>query len=586
MKRLVCCFIVCCFLFSFAVPFAYAEDITKSNADVVVKVGEKYTLEAVINYMMEKKLPFNVAVKWETSDAKIATVSNGVVKGVGQGGVIITASAVSAGKTYQAQAKVYVVSTVTGVTLNTQSLELKVGQTDKLIERILPDTALLKTVAWKSENTKVATVSNGTVKGVGEGFTYITVTASDGGYSAKCGVKVTSTVTGIALKEHILSKKVGEVFTIDYTVLPETAFCKDVKWTSGNTKVVSVTGGKLKALAPGSATVKVETVDGKHTDECVVNVGSMVTGITLSKNTMQIVKGSKEVIAAVITPDDAVEKGVIWKSADTSVAKVADGVVTAVKEGQTTISATTKDGSLTATVAVTVISYDKKPESIDLLDSEVTMNVGENKWFLYKVNPPEAVVGELTVTCTLINSSRTQKIQLKNDAVYLEALTAGDYNIVLSLKDNPDINDSCIVHIKSMVTGIALSNSQLELAVGEKVQLKGNALPDTAIIKGVTWKSSAPQIAKVNSATGEVVGVSEGDCTITATTIGGGLQKTCNVTVKNAMAIENIKIRDAQGNIIGEAPEPAEDEIISSPQDPILITIDGKLLETDQPPVL
>jgi uncharacterized protein YjdB len=568
------------------IPLVSAEEITRSNADVIIKVGEKYTLEAVINYMIEKQLPLSVEIKWESSNTKVATVSNGIVKAIYQGGTIIKATALNKGITYTSQAKVYVASTVSGVKLNKETTIIKVGQTEKLVETVLPQEAILKTVIWKSNNTKIASVSGGTIKGVSAGYTAITATTTDGSYIAKCDVTVVSTVTGVTFSQHSFSKVVGEEFNLECTVLPAGAFLRDVKWSSSNSKIASVSGGKVKALAEGTAYIKVETVDGGYTDECEVKVDSMVTGIVLNKKDLEIIKGNKDVLVASVYPENTVQKGVTWKSSNSKVVTVSDGVLTGVNDGEAVITATTIDGKLDAIANIKVVSYDKKVESIDLLDEEITMVVGENKWFNFKTYPEDAVVPKLKVTYALLGTSKTYPVKIENNSLYLTAALAGKYKVTLALEENSKINDTCIVNINSIVTSCEISNSSLELYIGEKCQLKGNAYPYEAIIKGVTWKSSDPKVAKVNKDTGEVIGVIVGNCTITATTIDGGFERNCLVKVKNPVNIESIKLRDADGNIIGEKPKPKEDEIASELKDEISITIDGVPLIMDQPPIM
>ncbi|MBR6846282.1 MAG: Ig domain-containing protein [Bacteroidaceae bacterium] len=82
-----------------------------------------------------------------------------------------------------------------------------------------------------------------------------------------------------------------------------------------------------------------------------------VTGITLNKTTASLTsRGQTLQLTATVTPDNATDKSVIWSSSNPSVATVdANGLVTAVSSGRTTITATTADGSnKTATCAVTV----------------------------------------------------------------------------------------------------------------------------------------------------------------------------------------------------------------------------------------
>ena len=79
-----------------------------------------------------------------------------------------------------------------------------------------------------------------------------------------------------------------------------------------------------------------------------------VTGVTLDPTELTLTVGDKETLTATVAPADATNKSVTWESDNTSVATVADGVVTAVAEGTCTITATTVDGGFTATCDVTV----------------------------------------------------------------------------------------------------------------------------------------------------------------------------------------------------------------------------------------
>ena len=79
---------------------------------------------------------------------------------------------------------------VTGVTLNTNTLSLDEGASETLTATVQPTDATNKGVTWSSNNTSVATVENGTVTAVKEGVATITVKTTDGGYSASCTVTV------------------------------------------------------------------------------------------------------------------------------------------------------------------------------------------------------------------------------------------------------------------------------------------------------------------------------------------------------------------------------------------------------------
>jgi len=82
---------------------------------------------------------------------------------------------------------------VTGVTLDKSNLTLEVGKTENLTATIQPNDATNKSVSWESSNPVVASVVQGIITAITEGTATITVTTTDGGYTAKCVVTVSFT---------------------------------------------------------------------------------------------------------------------------------------------------------------------------------------------------------------------------------------------------------------------------------------------------------------------------------------------------------------------------------------------------------
>ncbi len=85
---------------------------------------------------------------------------------------------------------------VASVTLNKTNASLIVGEMVALTATINPSDATDKSVTWNSNNTGVATVSNGVVKAISPGTATIRVTA--GGKNATCAVKVTNPLSSSA----------------------------------------------------------------------------------------------------------------------------------------------------------------------------------------------------------------------------------------------------------------------------------------------------------------------------------------------------------------------------------------------------
>ncbi|MGN0824064.1 MAG: Ig domain-containing protein, partial [Candidatus Coproplasma sp.] len=88
-----------------------------------------------------------------------------------------------------------------------------------------------------------------------------------------------------------------------------------------------------------------------------------VTGVSLDKTAVTLKMGATvtATLVATVAPSNATNKNVTWSSSDTAVATVANGVVTALKDGTATITVTTADGNHTATCAVTVEAADVTP---------------------------------------------------------------------------------------------------------------------------------------------------------------------------------------------------------------------------------
>ncbi len=164
--------------------------------------------------------------------------------------------------------------------------------------------------------------------------------------------------TGITLTEKTVSVLEAEAVRVKATISPSDATYQTVKWTSSDTNVATVAGGRITGVSPGTATITATTTNGLSTTiKVTVSVNPNIvkpSGITLSDKTLTITAGDTGKLKATVTPDNTTDKTVTWTSSDTSVATVnKSGVVKAVSEGTATITATTFNGhSVSATVTV------------------------------------------------------------------------------------------------------------------------------------------------------------------------------------------------------------------------------------------
>ena len=139
----------------------------------------------------------------------------------------------------------------------------------------------------------------------------------------------------------------SNIVTATYTI-PASSNWTQYTLDIDKTKNVYAYGFCLKK-ASGTAYVPIDDISIYSTAE--VNV----TGIALDTNSKTINLNKTATLTPTISPSDATNKNVTWTSSNTSVATVADGVVTGVSAGNATITATTVDGGYTATCAITVL---------------------------------------------------------------------------------------------------------------------------------------------------------------------------------------------------------------------------------------
>ena len=250
----------------------HIESIRLKTDSIEMKPGEGKTIYAEYN-------PSNVDDKtlyWKSSNEKVVTVNEGYVKAIGEGTATVTAVSRDGGKT--ASCKV----TVTSGTVKLQSIKisssteiLTKGEGKTIYVTYNPNNVTDKTLYWSSSNEKVATVSEGYVKAVGEGIATLTARSKDGNKTASCQVVVTDKVKemkSISLKATKETMNVGEGKTIYAEYNPYNVKDKTLYWISNNEKVVTVSEGYVKAVGKGTATITAVSRDGGKTATCEITV--------------------------------------------------------------------------------------------------------------------------------------------------------------------------------------------------------------------------------------------------------------------------------------------------------------------------
>lgn len=416
---------------------------------------------------------------------------------------------------------------VSSVAVDKERQDLSIGATFVLRAIISPSNADNQKVIWTVENSSVIEYvdnqdGSATIKGLQVGTSKVTARTDDGGFMSTCNVTVGVGVEKIELDKSELFLKKGETASLNATIFPADASNRSLKWETSDNSVATVdANGKVTAVGNGEATVFVSSADGGFTAYCNVSVTTSVSGLSLnpSEFTLESI-GSSFIIEPVVSPEDASDISVVWKSEDAKVVSVAsDGTVTAIGPGTTTVKATTNDGSFTSNCVVSV----KSPaQHVSLDKTSLKLLEGESGKLTATVYPLNSTQKTLTWV-----SDHPDVASVDNEG-NVTARKAGTATVTVKVAEN--VTAVCKVTVISRVTGISLSETTVELKPGETHQLKATVLPQNASNAEVTWYSDKESVAKV-SQSGLVSAVSTGEATIHVVTSDGGKMATCLVKV-------------------------------------------------------
>jgi uncharacterized protein YjdB len=243
--------------------------VSLNKQSAILATGGEETLFAII----EPANATDKAVSWASSNDSVARVSeSGLITAVAAGTAAVTVITADGG--YQASCAVTVSDTaisVISVSMNKQSAILAAGDTETLTAVITPSIATNQNITWSSSNDNVAAVSaGGVVYAKNTGTAVITVTTSDGGKTAACGVTVnpkviTFTVDAIAAQTYTGSAIVPAVTVRDgSTVLTPAAHYTSAYTNNVNagTAAVTISGAGNYAGSSGSRTFTINKAAG------------------------------------------------------------------------------------------------------------------------------------------------------------------------------------------------------------------------------------------------------------------------------------------------------------------------------------
>lgn len=569
--------------------------IKLSHESARLKVGEQVTVTAEVlpSHATDK------SVVWRSSDNDIASVdSKGSIFAVSPGEAII--SATCGQKTATCIVTVMPVP-VESITLSAPTAQLKAGDTMSLTATILPENATDKSMVWTSSNSEVASVDeSGNVSAKTPGVA--TITATSGAVSATCEVTVVAIpVEIVTLNFQSAQLKIGETLTLTANVKPDNATDKTLTWISSNNVIATVDAiGNVTAKSLGEATIT--TTCGEISASCAITVIPVpVESITLHLQNTRLIIGQSIMLTTTVLPENATNKTVSWSTSDETVATVEQsGMVTAIKPGTVTITATADDDSGIKAEATVEVIEENTPIIIEATYNFTTPGKLTPAQEVNTSNSPVCEINNVvfkekeinliasgggTTPRLWYNSSSGIQLRVYNGATLTiqcdeayeinEVEFAGNQLDALSIGGSPLGNSTsfkyvvqdagnkltfnCVTngsHKRADISAITvryqkihnntpipaesviISSTECELTVGDMIQLSATVLPENTTDKTISWSSSNEDVTVVDT-NGNITAVGVGTARIMATC--GTATAICEVTVMPIL-VETISI--------------------------------------------
>ena len=479
------------------------------------------------------------AVTWSSGDPGVASVdSEGLVRSVGNGEAVVTATAGSVSGTAEAA----VAQVVTAVNMSPELLEFSaLGDTLRLeAEPVDANGRDVEgaVVTWSSGDPGVASVdSEGLVRSVGNGEAVVSATA--GSVSGTAEAAVAQVVTAVNMSPELLEfSALGDTLRLEAE--PVDANGRDVEgavvtWSSGDPGVASVDSeGLVRSVGNGEAVVSATAGSVSGTAEATV--AQVVTAVNMSPELLEF-SALGDTLRLEAEPVDAngrdVEGAVVtWSSGDPGVATVdASGLVRSVGNGEAVVTATagSVSGTAEATVAQVVTAVNMSPELLEFSALGDTLRL--------EAEPVDANGHPVEGVAVTWSSGDTAVVVVDTSGL-VRSVGRGEAVVTATAGSVSGTAEATVAHV---VTAVNMSPELLEFsALGDTLRLEAepvdaNGHPVEGV--AVTWSSGDTGVATVDTS-GLVRSVGSGEAVVTATA--GSVSGTAEATVAQVVTAVNM----------------------------------------------
>ena len=306
---------------------------------------------------------------------------------------------------------------VATIVINRKSVTLKVGEQITLSGDVLNANEDNPIITWISEDTDIVSVDDeGVVTANKEGTAIVTASYED--LKTECEVIVSGTkapdLESIAFSQgSSLELKKGTGVLLQVIKTPENANEENITFTTDNSSVATVSDtGYVNAIDTGTTSITAKTENGLTTSITIKVIANGQTTIEPTKLDIlglsnELVVGKTATLKTSIQPSNATNRTLTFASTNPGIATVDNnGVVTGIKAGSCTITASTYNG-IRATITITVNSNTVEATGIEITTGQtISMKVNGIKRIKYNVLPENATNKSVTFTSSNTNVAR------------------------------------------------------------------------------------------------------------------------------------------------------------------------------------
>ena len=448
---------------------------------------------------------------------------------------------------------------VESIKLNKDKFIVNIDEKDVAVVSFNPSNATNKNVIWEVSNPEIVRVWNGEFRGLKEGKVTITAKTEDGEKTASCDVFVRDPnkkyVEQIIIPQSQYIININDAIDVEYSCLPKNSENTKLEWTTENPEIIRVWDNRFRGLQEGITEVIARTEDGTVEAKCKVIVRDpnkkYVEQINIEKEKYFAYIGEAIDINYTCIPKNSSNTDLDWTTNNEEVIRIWGNRFRALKEGNATIYAKTKDGTVETTCQV-VIRDPNKPyvKDITLEKTSYLADINQAIDIPFTYTPKDAVNAEFEWT-----TENPEIIRVWGNR--FRALKEGKAEVIVKTLDG-SIEKKIQVEVKDFskykVEDIDIEQKYYKVGVNEAVDIPFTYRPLYAGNAEFEWTTENPEIIRVWG--NRFRALKEGKAEVIVKTLDGTAEKRIQVEVidNSKYKVEEIKLEKKEYIVnIGEA---------------------------------